>query len=101
MWSKSKEAELNVFGLRPEDFAPGEIAGGHVEVLPCNWTSFLVFHAMSTQWTTGAGGPTGLKYEALPEIWRRRKVPPAERDAVFDDLQTLEREALAVIYEKE
>jgi hypothetical protein len=53
-----------------------------------------VFIAMSTQWRTGMNGATGLDYCALPEIWRRTKTPPKDRDEVFNDLRTMEDAAL-------
>ena len=59
-----------------------------------------VFIAMTTQWRVGAAGPVGLDYAALPEVWRRLKVPPGERDRVFDDLRLMEAEALTVMGER-
>lgn len=56
---------------------------------------------MSTQWSVGFGGPVGLRYEVLPEIWRRTKTPPKDRDDVFDDLRTLEDAALEIMREKQ
>lgn len=91
---------MAMFGFRPEDYGPDEQMGHLVKVLPCNWPAFRVFHAMSTQWHAGMGGPTGLIYSALPEMWKRLHIPPAERDDVFEDLQTLELAALAVMHEK-
>lgn len=88
---------MNMFGFRPEDYDTPE-ASGLTEVLPCNWPAFLVFYAMQTQWNAGMGGPTGLKYEVLPEMWRRKKIAPADRDEVFEDLQILENAALAVMH---
>lgn len=64
------------------------------EVWPDCWPAVRVFIAMDTQWRSGMGGPTGLDYAALPEVWRRLKVPPSERDDLFADLQVLERAAL-------
>lgn len=65
-----------------------------VEVWPENWHPMRVFSAMSTQWRTGMNGATGLDYAVLPEIWRRTKTPPADRDDVFDCLQIMEVAAL-------
>jgi hypothetical protein len=56
---------------------------------------------MGTQWRTGMGGPTGLDYGVLPEIWRRLKVPPDERDDVFADLRVLETAALNEMHRKD
>lgn len=49
---------------------------------------------MATQWRLGYGGPTGLDYSALPEVWRRTKTPSEDRDDVFDALRVLEDAAL-------
>ncbi len=68
---------------------------------PENRQALLVFMALRTQWRTGMSGFTGLDYGVLPEIWRRLKVPPAERDDVFADLQVIEAGALDAIHEKE
>lgn len=66
---------------------------------PENRPATLVFLALRTQWRTGMNGPTGLDYSALPEVWRRCKVPPAERDDAFADLQVMEHAALAAMHE--
>ena len=52
---------------------------------------------MGTQWRVGMGGPTGLDYNVLPEIWKRLKVPKKDRDQVFDDLQEMEHTALVTM----
>ena len=49
---------------------------------------------MGTQWRTGMSGATGLDYTALAEIWRRLKVPIANRDEVFQDIRIMENKAL-------
>lgn len=63
-------------------------------VWPENRQSVLLFNAMRTQWRAAMGGYTGLDYGVLPEVWRRLKVPPADRDSMFADLQVLEDAAL-------
>lgn len=73
-------------------------------VWPCNRRSVAVFMAMGTQWlwaSAGMGGAhrVGLNYAALPELWRRLRVPPADRDAVFADLQLMEMTALETFRE--
>jgi hypothetical protein len=65
------------------------------EVWPDNVEAVNVFVAMGSQWRAGVNGATGLDYGALPEVWRRVRVPPARRDEVFDDLRTLEDAALS------
>jgi hypothetical protein len=56
---------------------------------------------MQTQWRTGVNGPTGMDYSVLPELWRRLKVPPEQRDDVFHDLRVLEGAALEEIHKKD
>lgn len=88
--------ELAAFGLKPSD-----VAGEDVVVWPENLQATKVFLAMKTQWRVGMGGYTGLDYSALSEIWRRLKVPPADRDAVFEDLRQIEQAALLAMHEKQ
>jgi hypothetical protein len=54
---------------------------------------------MLTQWRVlispmGTLVHTGLDYSALPEVWRRTKTPPKDRDDVFDCLRVMEDAAL-------
>lgn len=83
------EREAAAIGLTVE-----EACGPPVEIWPDNLQAVNVFVAMSTQWRIGMNGPTGLDYGVLPEIWRRTKTPPKDRDAVFNDLRTMEDAAL-------
>jgi hypothetical protein len=84
------KSEAAAFGFTIE-----EVGGSPAEIWPVNLRSVNVFIAMDTQWFVGARGPTGLRYEALPEIWRRTKTPIADRDAIFEDLRVMEQVALA------
>jgi len=77
-----------------------EASGPPVELWPDNAQSVNVFMAMSTQWRMGPIGPSGLDYNVLPEVWRRLKVAPVDRDQVFQDLMAMEDEALRVMREK-
>lgn len=88
--------EVGWLGLSPDAFE-----GPPVLVWPENITVTTVFLAMSTQWRHGFGGPTGLDYGALPEVWRRLKVAPDERDAVFHDLRVIEAAALNQMHKKD
>jgi uncharacterized protein DUF1799 len=88
--AEASQQELDAFGFLPSDQNP-------FGIWPDNLTAYRVFEAMRTQWRMAMGGPTGLDYAALPEVWRRCKVPQAERDQVFDDLQVMEYAALAEI----
>lgn len=80
------------FGLTDEDYADDMVG-----VFPDNIPAVNVFIAMSTQWNVGPAGPIGLRYEVLPEIWKRTGIKPADRGAVFDDLRVLEDAALEAI----
>ncbi len=71
-------------------------ASAEIEVWPDNLQAANVFIAMTSQWNRAgmSGEATGLIYASLPEIWRRLKVPLADRDTVFDDLRVMENAAL-------
>lgn len=83
-------AVIGELGLTEDDFA-----GQVFEVWPENWLPLQVLSAMQTQWRCGPAGVIGLDYNVLPEMWRRCKVPLADRDSVFRDLQVMEDAALA------
>ena len=87
--------EFAFLGMKAEDFAPPTVA-----VWPENRNAVLVFLSMRTQWRLSMAGYTGLDYSALPEMWRRCKVPPDDRDQVFRDLQLLENTALLAMREE-
>jgi hypothetical protein len=53
---------------------------------------------MRTQWRAGMGGHYGLDLNVLPEIWRRLKVPPSDRDEIFESLLLMEGPALEQIH---
>ncbi len=67
---------------------------GVVAVWPENRQAVTVFLAMQTQWRSGLNGLSGLDYGALPEVWRRTKTPPQDRDRVFFELRLIEIAAL-------
>ena len=97
LYRKAPDAkELAGFGLLPEDYAGGEAVVGVAG--PDTMTAVRVFLAMGTQWRIGFCGETGLDYSVLPEVWARLKVPEADRDQAFEDLQVLERAALTEIH---
>lgn len=64
---------------------------------PDNWQAVCVFETLGTQWRMGPGGAYGLDYGVLPEIWRRTKTKPADRDRVFEAIRVMEAAALAEI----
>jgi len=90
MYSKAAdEKSLALFGLTPDDFATDEVV-----LWPENQQSYYVFYSMQTQWRVGMNGRTGLDYNVLPEMWRRLKIHPDDRDFVFSDIQVMEAAAL-------
>lgn len=56
-----------------------------------------MFDAISTQWRTGMGGPTGLDYNVLPEIWKRLSIKKKDRNEVFAGLRVMESAALSTM----
>lgn len=89
-----QKAEAEAWG-----FDLDELGGEPIIVWPENIRVFFLFHAMRTQWRMSMNGPTGLDYNVLPEMWRRLKVPPQDRDATFADLQVIEGAALTAMHE--
>lgn len=58
-----------------------------------------LFLRLSTQWRVGFNGPTGLDYTAVYPLLDRMFPDPVDWDLAFDDVQIIEREALAAIRE--
>lgn len=84
-------------GVDPASFPAPE----PVTCWPDNEPALAVFMAMNTQWASGPGGATGLRYEALPEVWQRVGIRGRRaRDEAFVGLQVMEAEALAWLREK-
>lgn len=78
--------------MKPSDY-PDKI----VEIWPEHFDAYRSFVAVSTQWRVGGmGGAPGLDYQAvfatLASMHRGKS--DAERDAIFADLQLIERAAL-------
>lgn len=69
------------------------------EVWPENLSAVETFMAMSTQWRVGGAGAVGLDYGALPAVLRLRGVPRAQWTDLFEQLQIIESEALAIMSE--
>lgn len=60
-----------------------------------NWPAVMFFSRISTQWRVGGmGSPSGLDYTAVLALLRTLRLPRADADALFDDVQTMERAAL-------
>lgn len=71
------------------------------EVWPENWPAFSLFCTVQTQWRVGACGPTGLDYTPLLALMGRMKLSDQDHDDLFEDVQTLERAALAAMQTKD
>ncbi|MGQ3031070.1 MAG: DUF1799 domain-containing protein, partial [Ferrovibrionaceae bacterium] len=69
---------------------------GLLEVWPSNWDSLRLFTTCATQWDhAGADGDaTGLRYDRLEIVARMIRVDLTSE--IFDDIQALEAEALAI-----
>jgi len=78
-------------------YVEGELSlddGNEFWLWPDNEETFLFWMAIQTQWSTGMAGPTGLNYQSIEICMRRRRVPPGERDRLFELVQAMERAAL-------
>ncbi|HBO3481396.1 TPA: DUF1799 domain-containing protein [Pseudomonas aeruginosa] len=83
--------------MSPDDFDESD---EQMELWPCNWTAFIVFEAMSTQWRAGMCGATGLDYTALPVVMQMCGVAADEQPAVFADIRVMEDAALKAFREQ-
>jgi hypothetical protein len=91
-------ATLAGIGLLPSDYGTGE--DDTVDVWPENKPALDIFWRMSTQWRVGGGGPYGLDYGPMFTLMERRRLSPEEWDALLDDIQILEAEAIALMAEE-
>lgn len=87
-----------MFGLNPDDFAQ---AHKPLAIWPDNLLPVSVFVGLSTQWRTGFNGPVGLDYTALPTVFRLKAIPRKEWPDLFEDLQSMETEALKAMRKKD
>lgn len=85
-----------MWGFKPEDFPEDE-----VRIYRQNWPAFNLFADMQSQWRIGPQGACGLDYNALPVVFRMRRIPRKDQPELFDCLRVMESEALAVIHKKE
>lgn len=86
---------MRAAGYEPEDFE-----GDEFTVWRENAEAIRLFNSVQTQWrVAGMGGVTGLDYPAVFATMDRlfRAHSEERRDALFADLQEMEREALAVM----
>ena len=76
-------------------------AGGTLDVFPENWLAVQTFTTLSTQWNVGVGGATGLNYLSVFAYIDRLELPKDEARFLFDDIQVMERAALAEMRNKD
>lgn len=85
---EAARAQIAAQGIEPAD--------ADLEVYPENWEALMVFLRMQTRWDIGPSGHRiGMKYPDLETVMRRRKVK--NRDAMFEQIQTMEIAALEAI----
>lgn len=89
----------------PADFIAAErakLAPQDFELFEDNAYAVHVFQRMRTQWRTRGmdGQITGLDYAGFGMVARVCGVPPKQRVQVFEDMQLLELETLAITAEQ-
>lgn len=85
--------ELEAVGLKPEDVEDNS----DQEVWKENWTAFLIFMEIRTQWRVGMNGFTGLDYNVIIApggIFDMFDIPKKKRLSLLDDIKVMEDEAL-------
>lgn len=87
-----------------EGFEPEDYWDDPVEVWPENWEALGLFVRLQTQWNwiagMGGGGRTGLRYEVVYPLIDRAAKTPEEWEALFADIQVMERAALNASMQK-
>lgn len=89
---------METSGYLPEDF------GDEFEVWPENHTAFMLFQRMENQWNWVGGGMggaarIGLNLLVLPVFTARMGLTDEEYNDLLDDIQAMERAALAAMNE--
>ena len=70
-------------------------------VWPENMPAIRLFTTLQTQWRVGMSGPTGLDYNVLFARMRQLKLTGQDREWMFDDIRTIESEALSIMTKKD
>jgi len=70
------------------------------EVYPDAWPALEMLIDMQTQWRVGAGGATGLDYQALEALMRVKRVKATERADLFADVRRMELAVLELWQER-
>lgn len=85
--------ELEAIGLTLDDVSDQSVT----DIWPENALAFDVFCRCRSQWFIGPGGPTGLRYESLPFIFKMAGVPKKKYKDLFQAVQVMESEALRIM----
>ena len=73
-----------------------------MEVWPENMPAINLFTSISTQWRYGGmGGATGLDYNVLFKRLDRMNLSEQDYEWMFDDIRTIEAEALKIFNSKD
>lgn len=95
-WRPPNEKDLNVFGLRSNDYKAPEI-----DVWPENWPAIKLYVDNRTQTIQGPGGPVGLNYSWFQSCMERQRLDVEEAGRVMEGLRTIEGAMLELVYEDE
>ena len=76
-------------------------AAHEYEVWPENMPAIRLFSSLQTQWRVSMNGPSGLDYNVLFTRLDRLKLSDQDHEWMFDDIRTIESEALAIINKKD
>lgn len=71
------------------------------EVWPENMPSIRLFSSLQTQWRVGMNGPTGIDYNVLFTRMSQMKLSEQDHEWMFDDIRTIESEALSIMNKKD
>ena len=89
-------AELEGTGFIPEDYEADDF-----ELWPENMRAINLFTVLQTQLRTGGMGPTGFDYTVYFHRMDRMKLTEQEYEWLFDDIRTIEAEALTAMNKKD
>ena len=77
-----------------------EASGPPVVVWPDNWAAVQLFSSIATQWRVGMSGATGLDYNPLFHRMDRMSLASTSYETLFEEIQTIEDEALKAMNTK-
>lgn len=88
-------------GLSPEQIkARLEAESADLVLWPESRDAVAIFADLMTQWRDGLNGKTGIDYSAIPVVMRMHDIAPGRHKPVFDQLRTMEIEALKIMNER-